>query len=162
MSADWEPTWDTKAKRWTVDFSVESKRFRKRLGVRDRGLKDLARAELFAFDRTDQMIDAFAAMGIQLRRDQFPIVTSNHLVQWELCKQGAGVCMMMDEVGAYEPGVVRVFAELPSRRTERRRCRSRSVGRRAPPRFRRCRPGSPRDTARPRAAATVRHRQAPR
>ena len=76
--------------------------------------EDLARAELFAFDRTDMMIDGFAAMGLQLRRDQFPVVTSNHLVQWELCKQGAGVCMMMEEVGTREPGVVKVFDQLPS------------------------------------------------
>ena len=49
---DWEPKWDAKAKRWTVDFSVETKRFRKRLGVRDRGFKDLARAEAKAVYKT--------------------------------------------------------------------------------------------------------------
>ena len=53
-------------------------------------------------------------LGLDCREEQFPIVTSNHLVQWELCKQGSGVCMMMDEVGAKEPAVVRVFPELPS------------------------------------------------
>ena len=75
---------------------------------------DLSRAELFAFDRSDVIIDRFAAMGISLRRDQFPIVTPNHLVQWEMCKHGLGVCMMMDEVAVREPGVVRVFEALPS------------------------------------------------
>ena len=75
---------------------------------------DLGRAELFAFDRGDAMIKGFHAMGIDVRPDQFPIVTSNHLVQWELCKQGAGVCMMVGSVGDREPGVVRVFSELPS------------------------------------------------
>ena len=53
-------------------------------------------------------------LGLDCREEQFPIVTSNHLVQWELCKQGSGVCMMMDEVGAKEPAVVKVFPELPS------------------------------------------------
>ncbi len=75
---------------------------------------DMARAELFAFDRSDTMIDGLKAMGIDVRREQFTVITGNHLVQWELCKQGAGVCMMMDDVGELEPGVVRVFSALPS------------------------------------------------
>lgn len=77
-------------------------------------LEDFARAELFAFDRSDLMIDGLRAIGIDVQARQFPIVTGNHLVQWALCKQGAGVCMMMDEIAAAEPGVVRVFDALPS------------------------------------------------
>ncbi|MCP4227110.1 MAG: LysR family transcriptional regulator, partial [Actinomycetia bacterium] len=76
--------------------------------------EDLARAELFGFDRSDVMVDGFKAIGLDVRRDQFPIVTGNHLVQWELCKQGSGVCMMMAAVGEPEPQVVQVFSELPS------------------------------------------------
>lgn len=76
--------------------------------------EDLARAELFAFDRTDMMVDGLKALGLHVQRSQFPITTANHLVQWALCKQGAGVCMMMDDVGAHEPAVVRVFEDLPS------------------------------------------------
>ena len=53
-------------------------------------------------------------LGLELLQEQFSIVTPNHLVQWELCKQGAGVCMMMDEVAAKEPGVVRVCGEIQS------------------------------------------------
>lgn len=75
--------------------------------------RDLARAELFAFDRTDLMIDGLRAIGVELSRDRFPIVTANHLVQWELCKQGAGVCIMMEEIGDAEPRVRRVLPTLP-------------------------------------------------
>ena len=53
-------------------------------------------------------------LGLELREDQFPIVTPNHLVQWELCKRGLGICMMMEDVGSRDPGVVRVLPELPS------------------------------------------------
>ena len=74
---------------------------------------DLARAELFAFDRSDTMIDGLQALGIPVKREQFTIVTGNHLVQWALCKQGAGVCMMMDDVGARDPDVVPVLRDLP-------------------------------------------------
>lgn len=75
--------------------------------------RDLARAELFAFDRTDVMIDGLRAIGVELGRDRFPIVTGNHLVQWELCKQGVGVCIMMEEIGDAEPRVRRVLPSLP-------------------------------------------------
>lgn len=75
--------------------------------------RDLARAELFAFDRTDVMIDGLRAIGVELGRDRFPIVTGNHLVQWELCKQGVGICIMMEEIGDAEPRVRRVLPGLP-------------------------------------------------
>lgn len=75
--------------------------------------KDLSRAELFAFDRTPVMIDGLRQMGVNVDRRQFPIVTGNHLVQWELCKQGVGICIMMEEIGDREPRVCRVHPELP-------------------------------------------------
>jgi DNA-binding transcriptional LysR family regulator len=50
---------------------------------------------------------------IRVARDRFPIVTQNHLVQWELCKQGVGVCIMMEEIGDAEPRMRRVFPGLP-------------------------------------------------
>ena len=75
----------------------------------------LARAEILGFEQPKNMVDMLQKfLGLDCREEQFPIVTSNHLVQWELCKQGSGVCMMMDEVGAKEPAVVKVFPELPS------------------------------------------------
>ena len=77
-------------------------------------LADLSRAEWFAFDRSAVMIDGLAALGIPLTREQFPILSPNHLVQWELCKQGAGLCMMMEEVGDAEPRVQRAVPGAPS------------------------------------------------
>ena len=77
--------------------------------------EDLAKAVILGFEQPKNMVDMLQKfLGLDCREEQFPIVTSNHLVQWELCKQGSGVCMMMDEVGAKEPAVVKVFPELPS------------------------------------------------
>lgn len=73
---------------------------------------DLARAELIAFDRSDVMIDGLRALGVDVTRASFPIVCANHLVQWELCKEGAGICIVMDEVGDAEPRVRRVLPDL--------------------------------------------------
>lgn len=74
--------------------------------------KDLAKAEVFAFDRTETMIDGFRALGLELTRSNFPIVSANHLVQWELCKQGVGICIMMAEIGDAEPLVKKVLPSL--------------------------------------------------
>lgn len=42
MPRDWEPAWDETVG-WCVDFTIQGRRFRRRLGIRDRGLKDIAR-----------------------------------------------------------------------------------------------------------------------
>ncbi len=74
---------------------------------------DLSRAEFFGFDRTDLMLKGLRALGLHLTTKNFPIVTDNHLVQWELAKQGVGICIVMDEVGDAEPRVRRVLPDLP-------------------------------------------------
>ena len=52
------------------------------------------------------------ALGIDLTPKNFPIITDNHLVQWELAKLGLGICIVMDEVGDAEPRVRRVLPDL--------------------------------------------------
>lgn len=74
---------------------------------------DLANAEFFGFDRTDRMIGGLRALGLELTAKNFPIVTNNHLVQWELAKEGVGICIVMDEVGDAEPRVRRVLPDFP-------------------------------------------------
>lgn len=74
---------------------------------------ELSRAEFFGFERLEVMITGLRTFGIPLTPENFPIITDNHLVQWELCKQGAGICIVMDEVGDAEPRVRRVLPELP-------------------------------------------------
>ena len=78
-------------------------------------LEDLARTEVLGFEPGENMVEQMKKhLNLTLRNDQFPIVTSNHLVQWALCKQGAGVCLMMDEVARLDGTVQKVFPELPS------------------------------------------------
>ncbi len=79
-----------------------------------KGPADLARAEFIAFDRTDRYRDHLASLGIVTTRSNFPILTANHLVQWQLARQGLGICMVMEEVGDPDPRVVRVLNGEPS------------------------------------------------
>jgi DNA-binding transcriptional LysR family regulator len=76
-------------------------------------IEDLSRASFFGFDRTSVMVEGFKQIGLQLTSANFPIVTGNHLLQWELCKQGLGICIILETVGDAEPGVRRVLDELP-------------------------------------------------
>lgn len=75
--------------------------------------EELSRAEFIAFDRTDVFMKGLNAMGLKLTERNFPLVTENHLVQWELVKQGMGICIMMEEIGDAEPRVTRALPDLP-------------------------------------------------
>jgi len=70
---------------------------------------DLKNAEFVGFDRTDRLIAALNEGGFNLTPRNFPIITENHLVQWELVKQGVCIGIMLDEVGDPEPLVERVL-----------------------------------------------------
>lgn len=74
--------------------------------------EDLVGAEILAFDRTPAMATALRRLGLPITAKSFPIVTENHLVQWEMAKQGLGLCIVMDEVGDREPRVRRAIPDL--------------------------------------------------
>ncbi|MEZ4444645.1 MAG: LysR family transcriptional regulator [Polyangiaceae bacterium] len=76
-------------------------------------LAELAeRAVVIAFDDVETFVKALRAMGLPFERRSFAIRSDNHLVQWQLAKAAAGVCIMMEEVGDRESGVVRVLPDL--------------------------------------------------
>lgn len=73
----------------------------------------LNQADFIGFDTTDTLMKALNGMGLVLTPANFPIVTSNHLVQWELVKRGAGIGIFPDAVARHEPSVRVVLPELP-------------------------------------------------
>ncbi len=73
---------------------------------------DLSQAEFIAFDTTPLMIDGLNALGLSLTGANFPVMTANHLVQWELVKQGVGIGIFPEAIGDAEPGVRRVLPSL--------------------------------------------------
>jgi DNA-binding transcriptional LysR family regulator len=75
--------------------------------------QDLTRADWIGFsDDGDRFLDGLNAMGFSLTRKNIPIHTSNHLVLWELVKQGLGIGVVIDEVGDAEPLVERVLPAM--------------------------------------------------
>ncbi len=73
---------------------------------------DLSRAEFIGFNRSSDLIDLLNSMGLSLTHENFPLVSENHLVQWELVKYGIGIGVMQDDIGDTEPRVVRVPAGI--------------------------------------------------
>lgn len=74
----------------------------------------LARATFIGFGREDTFRSGLnAAMGLQLRPEQFPLVSASQHVQWALVREGAGIGIMMSEVGERDPSVRRVLDDLP-------------------------------------------------
>jgi DNA-binding transcriptional LysR family regulator len=74
----------------------------------------LSRADFIGFsDDGDRFVDGLNAMGFALTRKNIPVHTGNHLVLWELVKQGLGIGAIIEEVGDTEPSVERVLPSLP-------------------------------------------------
>lgn len=74
---------------------------------------DLSKADFIGFGDNEQYLNALNALGLELTKDHFPIVTESHLVHWELVKQGAGIGVMTETVGDAEPQVRRALSSIP-------------------------------------------------
>jgi DNA-binding transcriptional LysR family regulator len=83
----------------------------KRIG-HPRSIADLSRADFIGFSDDDRFLTGLNAMGFNLTPKNFPIHTENHMVLWELVKNGLGIGTIIDEVGDAEPLVERVLPAL--------------------------------------------------
>lgn len=78
-------------------------------------VEDLARrAVVFGFDEGPRLLQALRASGVPFPDGASPIRTEDHLVQWEFCKQGLGLCVIMEEVGDRERRVRRALPKAPA------------------------------------------------
>ena len=73
---------------------------------------DLSRADFVGLTDDDRFMNGMNALGFDLRPKNFPIRTENHLVLWELVKNGLGIGIIIDEVGDLEPLVERVLPSM--------------------------------------------------
>lgn len=73
---------------------------------------DLHTAEFICIDRSGNFLKGLNAIGLNLTERNFPILTENILVMWELVKQGLGIGILDDVFGDPEPRVRRVLPEL--------------------------------------------------
>jgi len=74
----------------------------------------LSRAAFIGFDHTSTLRDGLsAALGLTFGPRSFPLVSQSQHVQWALVREGAGIAIMMAEIGDAEPSVCRALPGLP-------------------------------------------------
>jgi DNA-binding transcriptional LysR family regulator len=73
---------------------------------------DLRHADFISIDRTGVYIKGLNTLGLGLTERNFPIMTANYLVMWELVKHGLGIGIQDGLIGDAEPLVRRVLPDL--------------------------------------------------
>ena len=73
---------------------------------------DLRNADFISIDGSGMFLKGLNAMGLNLTERNFPILTENYLVMWELVKQGLGIGVMDGTIGDGEPRVRRALPDL--------------------------------------------------
>ncbi|WP_093965977.1 LysR family transcriptional regulator [Actibacterium lipolyticum] len=79
-----------------------------------RKMGDPSDADFIGFDQNDVLINGLNAHGLNLTRRNFPVISANHLVQWEMVKHGIGIGVVPTHVGDAEPLVQRALPDFPS------------------------------------------------
>ena len=73
---------------------------------------DLRHADFISIDGSGLFLKGLNAMGFDLTERNFPILTENYLVMWELVKQGLGIGILDGRIGDGEPKVTRVLPDM--------------------------------------------------
>jgi len=73
---------------------------------------DLRKADFISIDGSGMFLKGLNAMGFNLTERNFPILTENYLVMWELVKHGLGIGILDGSIGDAEPKVTRVLPDL--------------------------------------------------
>ena len=74
---------------------------------------ELADHDLVGFDRNDDIVRGFSAMGLQLHRSAFRFRCDNQIVYWEAVRAGNGVGIAQAPLVAREPLVEAMLPGLP-------------------------------------------------
>jgi DNA-binding transcriptional LysR family regulator len=74
---------------------------------------DLTGADFLAFANNDVLINMLNSMGFKITERNFPIICDNHIVQWQLVKQGVGIGGITKDIGDAEPLVCRILPDMP-------------------------------------------------
>ena len=75
--------------------------------------EDLLEHAIVGYDRNTAMIDGFAAMGVTVTRDFFPLRSDSNMVLWEAVKAGAGIGFTQAPLARRTPGIVTFLEDLP-------------------------------------------------
>ncbi len=69
-------------------------------------------ADFIGFDQSERLVAALTPLGFNLTKDNFTVITENHIAHWELLRHGVGITPMPTELGDTEPGIQRILPGL--------------------------------------------------
>jgi DNA-binding transcriptional LysR family regulator len=72
----------------------------------------LHECDFIAWNRDAPLRERLTSVGLTLTEEHFPWVCENHLVQWEMVKQGLGVGIQASIIGDAAPGIERALPDL--------------------------------------------------
>ena len=73
-----------------------------------KSIADLNNANFIDIEKSGRLLSLLNTQGFNLSSHNFPVVTKNHIVQWELVKLGVAICGTLEQIGDNEPLVERV------------------------------------------------------
>ncbi len=73
--------------------------------------QDLKNASFINIDAGGMLMDYLNTQGMGLSKENFPVLTENYLVMWEMVKQGIGIGILDGNIGDAESRVVRVLPD---------------------------------------------------
>jgi DNA-binding transcriptional LysR family regulator len=72
----------------------------------------LNQADFISFDNTGRLQKSLNDLGLNLSKKNFPLISENYIVHWELVKHGLGIGVMPIDIGDAEPLVQPVLKEF--------------------------------------------------
>lgn len=76
-------------------------------------VSDLKKAAFLGFQNNHVYIEGLKKIGVEVTSKNFHVLSDDQIFQWEMVKQGAGVGVMLEKVGAKEKSVRKVLEKLP-------------------------------------------------
>jgi len=75
---------------------------------------DLSKGDFIGFTDNSAYINLLKGIGLQLKNENFGALSQNHIVHYELIKNGIGIGVLPEYVGAREKKLVKVLEILPA------------------------------------------------
>ncbi|WP_200821235.1 LysR family transcriptional regulator [Oceanicoccus sp. KOV_DT_Chl] len=77
-------------------------------------IAELNKANFIDTEKPGRLMALLNSQGFSLTKQNFPVISNSHNVQWELVKQGMAITATVEEIGDNEPLVERVdISDLP-------------------------------------------------
>ena len=77
-------------------------------------IDELNKADFIDTEKPGRLMTLLNSQGFNLTKQNFPVISNSHIVQWELVKQGVAISATVEKIGDNEPLVERIVtSNLP-------------------------------------------------